>query len=343
MNTGLSIADLSTRILTDRAALKDYIGNTRLMTMTDDSNLVLQNGTTLNLGVRRIAHEQIAEKTGIPIKYYDRMMRDQPALLAANVNRWFAQEPAPRLVRTIGGEARAFLSDAYRPLDNYDVATHLLPKIIDAGLEVVSSQVTESRLYIQARSQRIAGEVKKGDVVQSGLVISNSEVGRGSLSIAELDFRLVCLNGMIGEDVVRKTHTGAARRGDVSFAEEAFTQSTRLLTDKAFWAQARDAVDHALSPERFAKRLERMKRAAGIEIQAPAAAIEMIVEKFALREDDGQGILAHFAKGGDVTQWGLANAVTAMAHTEKDYDRAVEFEKFGTRVLELPRSAFELN
>lgn len=343
MNTGLSLADLSTRILSDRASLKDYVGNTRLMTMTDDTKLVLQNGQRLDLGVRRIAHEQIAEKTGIPFKYYQRMMADQPTLLAANVNRWFQAESAPRLVRTIGGEARAFLADGYRPLDNYDVATHLLPKLLERGLQIVSSQITESRLYIQARTTKIEGEIKKGDIVQSGITITNSEVGRGSLSVSELDFRLVCLNGMVGEDVVRKVHTGGSRRGDVSFAEEAFTESTRRLTDRAFWAQARDAVDAALSPERFAKRLEKMKRAAGVEIVAPAATIDMIVERFALTETDGRGILENFAKGGDVTQWGLANAVTAMAHSEPDYDRAFEFEKLGSKVIELPRSVFENN
>lgn len=343
MNTGLTLNALAARITSDRALLRDYVGNTRLMTMQPTGRITLQNGKLLDLGVRRIAHEQIAEKVGIPFKYYDRMLSEQPELLATNVNTWFTKEPAPRLVRVIGDEARAFLSDSYRPLDNYDVAEHLLPKLIDSGLEVVSSQITESRLYIQARSTRIQGEVKVGDVVQSGVVISNSEVGRGSLSIAELDYRLRCLNGMVGEDVVRKTHTGAARRGDVSFAEEAFTPATRQLTDRAFWAQARDAVDTLLSPDRFAKRLDRMRAAAGVELKNPAKAIDTIVERFELTKTEGSGILAHFAKGGDVTQWGLANAVTAMAHDEADYDRGFDFEKLGTRILELPRATFENN
>ncbi len=344
MNTGIKLDALSQRILADRALSKDYIGSTSLMEMSDDGHLMLQNGERLSLGVRRIAHEQIAEKTGIPFKYYERMKTEQPALLARNVNAWFAREPSKRLVRTINGEARAFLGEGYRPLDNYDVATHLLPRMSALGLEVVSSQITESRLYIQSRSPRVQGDVRVGDTVQSGVVVSNSEVGRGSLSIAELDFRLWCLNGAVGENVIRQTHVGGVRKGDVTFAQEVtYSEGTQRKVDAAFWAMATEAITHALSPERFEVRLQRMKRAAGVEIAKPAAVVEKITELLGLTEPEGAGVLEAFAKGGDITQWGLANAVTAQAKTEKDYDRSVEFEKLGTRILELPAATFDLN
>ena len=56
--------------------------------------------------------------------------------------------------------------------------------------------------------------------------------------------------------------------------------------------------------------------------------------------DTGKLILQN---GGDITQWGLANAVTAQAHTEADLDRSFEFEKIGSRILELPAAMFDLN
>jgi hypothetical protein len=60
------------------------------------------------------AHRQIAAHTGVPTKYYDRMYKDNPALLTHNVNSWFQNEPAPRMLRTLNGTARAFLSNRYR-------------------------------------------------------------------------------------------------------------------------------------------------------------------------------------------------------------------------------------
>lgn len=35
----------------------------------------------------------------------------------------------------------------------------------------------------------------------------------GSLSVAELDYRLVCLNGMIRAHAIRKAHLGRGQRG----------------------------------------------------------------------------------------------------------------------------------
>ena len=341
MKTGLNLNELAARITQDRSTLKDYVGGTSHMRMDNAGHLILQNGSQLDFGVRRIAHEQIAEKVGIPQKYYDRMLAEAPALLALNVNEWFAKEPSVRLVRTIAGEARAFLGEGYRPLDNYDVAEHVIPRMVELGLEVVSSQITESRLYIQARDQRRTGEIVVGDAVQGGVVISNSEVGRGSLSISELIYRLVCKNGMVGGSVVRQAHVGGGRKGNITFAEESFKQSTRTLIDRAFWAQTRDAIDSVLSAERFDKRIEKMKRAAKVDIGAPDKAVEAIVEVLQLAKEEGSGILGHLARGGSMTQWGLANAVTAMAHDTDNYDRAFEFEQMGTKVVELPRSTFE--
>ena len=59
------------------------------------------------LSVNQIAHRQIGTHLKIPAAYYDRMQAQNPDLLAQNVNTWFEQEPSRRLVRTLGGTARA--------------------------------------------------------------------------------------------------------------------------------------------------------------------------------------------------------------------------------------------
>ena len=40
-----------------------------------------------------------------------------------------------------------------------------------------SCQLTESRMYIKVVNTRLQAEVSPGDIVQSGIIISNSEVG----------------------------------------------------------------------------------------------------------------------------------------------------------------------
>ena len=43
-------------------------------------------------------------------------------------------------------------------------------------------------------------EVRRGDIVQFGLSISNSEIGQGALEVAIYALRLICLNGMTMPD-----------------------------------------------------------------------------------------------------------------------------------------------
>ena len=65
----------------------------------------------------------------IPRKYYDRMLQENIELLAHNVNCWLHREPKQRMIRTIDGRARAFLSNRYRRIDNIDIAKITLPII----------------------------------------------------------------------------------------------------------------------------------------------------------------------------------------------------------------------
>ncbi len=51
-------------------------------------------------------------------------------------------------------------------------------------------------------------------------------------------------------------------------------------------------------------------------------------------------MLRHLATGGDFTRFGLLNAVTRTAEDAESYDRAIELERVGGEILEMPRSAF---
>ena len=140
-------------------------------------------------------HRQLGSVLGIPAKYYDRMRGEMPDLLARNVNGWLGKDDSKHTVRTLDGSARAFLSDRYRRIDNYDIAKAALPVIGEMdGANVESCEITETRMYIKVINKRLTAQVRKGDIVQAGVVISNSEVGLGSVSVMPLVFRLVCLN-----------------------------------------------------------------------------------------------------------------------------------------------------
>ena len=138
------------------------------------------------------------------------MLEEKPELLSVNVNEWLAGSKDRRMLRTLDGEARAFLSDQYKRIDNDDIAQATLPIISEIpDVQIVSCNLTPGKMYIKALNPRLFDDVSPGDTVQSGIIISNSEVGLGAVNIQPLVYRLVCENGMVINDAVnRKTHLG---------------------------------------------------------------------------------------------------------------------------------------
>jgi len=348
MKTGTPIADLAQRILAESKSKRDFVADTRKLRLEEDGTF-----TVGDLGrsykPTKLCLEQVAGRTGIPAKYAERMRTEAPLLLSRNVNHWFDANPEKRMVRTLDNGskvARAFLSERYRPLDNYDLANVILPKIAAVGCTVKSCEMTERRFYIQAVTERITGEVKKGDVVQAGIVITNSEVGCGAIKIEPLIYRLACLNGMISASSLRRNHVGRSGEGNIGGDDESFemfSDKTRQLDDKAFWAKVCDVTDASLSQIKFDEQLVKMRLAADKQIGNPVDAVEVVTRKLELTDGESKSVLTHLASGSDLSLWGLANAVTRAAEDVESYDRAIELERAGSYVLELKPSDFSLN
>lgn len=349
MKTGLSLTQLAATIEANRSLKRDFIvpTNEAKMIIQADATPVLAFDMKLppavsavlaadaGLAIRETAHDQIAARLDIPRKYYDRMRSSQPELLADNVNTWFRANPERRMVRTLGGDVRAFLSDRYNRIENEEIAEVALPILARIpDVQIVSCEVTERRMYIQAVSPRVVGEVKKGDVVQAGVVISNSEIGHGAVSVSPLVYRLACLNGMIRQDAkFRAYHVG---RQTVD-TEALWADDTRKADDRAILLKVRDMISAAIDEAQFAQAVAKMAALTEGRVTGdPAKAVEVLAQKVGASDGEAGGILRALIEGGDLSAWGMLNAVTAQAHTASSYDRAVEFEAAGGSLLELP-------
>jgi len=345
MKTGRSLTDLAAEIERQGNAKRDLVGSTAVMGMiapapgqTGAPRLVVNDHGEFGIGP--IAHRQIAERVKIPATYYDRMQTDAPHLLASNVNHWFKAKPEARMVRTLDGTARAFLSDRFRPIDNLPVAEAALAALQEAApdMEIASCEVTERRLYLKATFPRIQGEVKKGDVVQAGLLLQNSEVGLGALEVSPFSMRLVCLNGMVHTEFgQRRNHVGRHTGGDGE-AREFYADDTLKADDRALLLKIRDTVKLVASETAFQRIVGKMREAEGAQITGdPAKAVEVLAERFHLNDGERGGVLRHLIAGGSLSAWGLANAVTRAAEDADSYDRATELERMGGQIIELPR------
>ena len=301
-------------------------------------------------------NSQLAEYLRIPMEYYRRMESEVPDLLVASANAWLdnkakiANQTAPgagqrledkderRLVRTLDGKARAFLSPRYQPLDNDRLVEAILPVLLrENKFELASCNVTDQRLDLKVHLPRIQGQITVGDTVNFGLAIRNSEVGNGSLAVELMAYRLSCSNGLITEKAVRKYHVGR-QQNSLEGSWEVFSDATRQLTDKTFWNQLQDTMRAtvAKAEENFDGLLNKLRKTTQIALPKPVEAVEVIQERFGLNDEEGSGILEQLIKGGDISLWGLTNAVTAYAQDNKlTYGRATELEAIGGKVIEL--------
>lgn len=344
MKAGLSLEEMAAEITRQSRLKEDYLVDTRNLQMEPHSGQIYlhifdgKEEPVEPMQVNPNAHRQIGTHFHIPAPYYDLMLAEAPHLLAENVNTWLRKNPSRRLVRTMGGTARAFLSDRYRRLDNFEIASAVLPiigQMKDARFE--SCQVTDSMMYMKVVNTRLEAEVVPGDIVQAGLIISNSEVGTGAVNVQPLVYRLVCSNGMIVNDAqTRRNHIGRVNKQEDTF--RLYSNETLKADDKAFLMKLQDTVRAVVEEARFSRVVDIMKNAAKAKMSTDdiPRTVRLASREFHITESEESGVLQHLIEGKDLTLYGLSNAVTRYSQDVESYDRATELESIGYDILSMP-------
>src|SRR5574343_2055905 len=348
MKSGRTLVSLAQELERQLHSKKDLIVPSQLVhhSTGDDGQthiIVNEAGNPVRYGVTALARRQLADKLKIPHAYFERMREEQPVLLDRNVNTWLQSEDDRRMLRTLDGQVRDVVSDRYRRLDNLDLAESVLP-ILQQLPEVrfESVELTETKMYLKCITPRLKVEMAPGDVVQAGVVISHSEVGQGMLSVQPLLFRLVCSNGLIVPDrSLRKTHVGRALGGEDERIQ-VYQDDTRRAEDKAFFLKVRDVVQAAVSEATFRQTAQKMQKTLHIPLVGdPVKTVEVLAQRYVLNEGERAGVLRHLIAEGELSGYGLVNAVTHYSQEVEDYDRATEFEALGGRLIDLSASEWK--
>lgn len=376
MRKGLTLSELAETLDYQQENKRDFIVSTEVMSVappTSNDPFLLEFADTSRRKSRKFAYPmsrhtltQVAQHTKVPITLIDTMssgtLREREAI--ANLMQVRLREhPAQRTVRTLTNRdtgisyARAFMSDRYRALDNYDLTQAILPIVAEfkGSLVVESADVTETKLYIKLRYPEMQYDIsqkrKVNDIIEAGVIISNSEVGAGALNILPFLLRLICMNGAtVNEHASRKAHVGRKQGDDLwdmNSAYELFTDQTKALDDAAFFAKVTDTVRGVLSNEKlFEKIVSTFAATQNIKIKGHVeAVVQEVAKKYTLNVDESQNVLKYLIKGGDLTQFGLINAVTRLAKDPKrkmSYDRASELESIGGKIIELGPSEWSV-
>jgi hypothetical protein len=134
----------------------------------------------------------------------------------------------------------------------------------------------------------------------------------------------------------RKNHAGRANENADLYASD-----TLQAIDDAFKLKIRDLVRSAISVTTFQEAVADMQGAkSNLITGSPVRAVEVTAKAIGLNDDESKLVLNHLIRAGDLSQFGMLNAVTRTAEDTESYDRATEIERLGSSVLYLPTTTW---
>src|SRR5947208_2258312 len=147
-------------------------------------------GKTYSLS--EVAITQMCQKLEIPVKYYRRLPDEMKATVANyDINRLNGHS---YLLRGKGDWIRAFLSAEYVAYNNSEIAETVQSLLGTGALTMNSFVLEETHMFLKIISDEI-WDVESG--LKAGIMIGNSEVGMGSVSVEPFVFRKPCTNDLI--------------------------------------------------------------------------------------------------------------------------------------------------
>lgn len=371
MKTGRSLNDVAVELARQRATKRDFWADTRNIgidraTVASTEEAIPQLFAVLSPGnkgqtyerfpIRHHALRQLEDHLGVPAKFADRLMDKHPDLLVHNLNTLLHRAPSTQLVRTLDGHMRAFLSNSYRPIDNFEYANAVLEVASKFPVTIESCEVTESRLYlkvVRTDMEKLVG-FKPGwqmgkdhnffNRLRPAAVFSNSEIGAGSLWFRPGVYTKECTNlAVMQDDSFQKVHLGRKGSAGEEGLWEVLSDQTKALADAALWSQVKDLTAAALGGTLFEKHVAMLENAVDRKIEGdPMKTVEVFADKYQLNETEQGGLMRHLIEGGVLSQYGLHSAVTRLSQDVQDYDRASELECLGGRVIELQKSEWQV-
>jgi hypothetical protein len=178
------------------------------------------------LRVTRDFLEHSAAAIGMPLGYFYDIT---PELFCSNFKQRQAETTSPITICRVGDVATGLILDGkktrYRPARTGDVL-RAIRRLDDLSLRRASVSFTG----VDVELVRLGSVVEPvvGDIVETGVAVSNSESGGRQLKAAAYSYRLVCTNGAVMEDGrVPQSRRRCARQGKASSEATAATRSAR--------------------------------------------------------------------------------------------------------------------
>src|SRR3989304_5928124 len=248
------------------------------------------NGDSGNYQLSDLALTQMCQRLDVPVAYYRRLPGEMKAMVANyDLSR---QNGQGFLLRGKGGWIRAFLSDRYVVYNNTQISEVVQELLKEANVEIKTFVFEETHMFLKIVSEEI---VDPASGLKAGVMVGNSEVGLGSISVEPFVFRKVCTNDLIVAQ------------------EKSFRHAHIHFTPSELNRRMAEGISHAL--EVASSTLDTFLAIRMEPIIDPVAAIRKIAEERKLSQRFTDEVVSHYQVEPDPSRFGVINAFTSAAQT----------------------------
>lgn len=276
--------------------------------IVDDGALELNgDGCSERFALAELATTQMCGRLGIPVLYYRRLPHELRATVA-NYDLERLKENT-YLLRGKDEWLRAFLSTDYVAYNNAHIAETVKELLRQADVSVKSFVLEETHLYLKVISEEIAD---RDSGLKAGIMIGNSEVGLGSVSVEPFVYRLLCTNDLIVTQ------------------EKSFRHAHIHLTASEMRRRMADAVAEAF---RIANSvLDRFVATHAEPVVDPVETIRRLAEARKMSQKFADEVVSSYAAEPEPTRFGVINAYTRAAQKLGPLQQ-IEVERFAGTLI----------
>jgi hypothetical protein len=256
------------------------------------------------------AMSQFCQKLDIPVRYF-RRLPDEMKMTVANFDLRRLKGTS-FFVRGKSEWVRAFLSAGYVAYNNREIEQTVAELLGDINILVKDFVLEETNMYLKIISEEIHDR-EAG--LKAGIIIGNSEVGMGSVSVEPFVFRKPCTNDLIvsQETSFRHAHIHLTAYELTRRMAEAVSEGFRVVSSVL---------------DTFLKTRE-------VKVVDPLEVIRKIAEERKFSQKLTDEVVSSYLVESEANWFGVINSFTNAAQKLGPLQR-IEMERFAGTLLEGP-------
>ncbi len=307
-------------------AIRDFLAPNSMVDFQleqEAEGIMVNIGDKVHVKVHDHALGQFSEKYKVPRDYVKRKSHGEQwekDLIVQVMNTELKNQPRDRLLlREYDGQVLGLLSDVYKRYNSAMLFMAFLASAKETESIVTAGYQDDTRDYIEIVKPKIIDvPTEKNGIISIalGAHLSHSDFGDGALALKTFMLQCRCLNGMVGQQILREVHIGKRIDTDITLSEKTVRLETELKV-----SLISDTMGQIFNNDGYEYHIQKIANAS----QTPIKNIEERVEqlnKVGITKDEQSALMSLLVNSspddgvdGEMTLWKFAQGISALART----------------------------